>query len=90
MLDNVQSRIQQFFRAEDEIADKMLIKPSDAMVQYSPDVIYGYSNLGVIYLATGKHAPAEKHINQALAIDPNDPIVKGNLKTLKERKKTGK
>jgi tetratricopeptide (TPR) repeat protein len=90
MLSNVQSRIQQLFRAEDGVADKMLIKVSEAMIQYYPDVIYGYSNLGVIYLATEKYDLAEKYINQALAIDPNDPIVKGNLETLKERKKTGK
>jgi tetratricopeptide (TPR) repeat protein len=87
MLGNVQSRIQQLFRAEDEIADKMLIKVSEAMIQCYPEVIYGYSNLGVIYLATGKYALAEKYINQALAIDPDDPVVKGNLKILKQRKK---
>jgi tetratricopeptide (TPR) repeat protein len=90
MLENVQSKIQLLFRAEDEIADKMLIKVSEAMIQYYPEVIYGYSNLGVIYLATGKYALAEKYINRALAIDPDDPIVKGNLKILEERKKSGK
>jgi tetratricopeptide (TPR) repeat protein len=90
MLGNVQSRIQQLFRAEDEIADKMLIKASEVMIQYYPEVIYGYSNLGVIYLAAGKYDLAEKYINQALAIDPDDPIVKGNLKILKQRKQTSK
>lgn len=88
MLGNVQSRIQQLFRAEDEIADEMHIKVSEAMIQYYPEVIYGYSNLGVIYLATGKYDLAEKYINQALAIDPGDPVVKGNLKVLKQRKKS--
>ncbi len=90
MLENVQSKINHLFRAEDEIADKMLIKVSETLIQYYPKVIYGYSNLGVMYLATGKYALAEKHINQALAIDPGDPIVKGNLKILEERKKSGK
>ena len=90
MLKNVQSKVQQLFRAEDEIADKMLVKVSEAMIKYYPKVIYGYSNLGVIYLATGKYSLAEKYINQALAIDPDDPIVKGNLKILKEREKSGK
>jgi tetratricopeptide (TPR) repeat protein len=90
MLGNVQSRIQQLFRAEDKIADKMLIKVSEVMIQHYPDVIYGYSNLGVIYLATGKYDLAEKYINKALAIDPNDSIVQGNLKILKQRKQSGK
>jgi tetratricopeptide (TPR) repeat protein len=90
MLKNVQSKIQQLFRAEDEVADKMLIKVSEAMIQYYPDVIYGYSNLGIIYLATGKYALAEKYINQALAMDPDGPIVKGNRRILEERRKSGK
>jgi tetratricopeptide (TPR) repeat protein len=90
MLENVQSKIQQLFRAEDQIADKMLIKVSEVMIQYYPEVIYGYSNLGVIYLATGKYDLAEKYINQALAINPDDPVVKGNLNTLKQRKKSSK
>jgi tetratricopeptide (TPR) repeat protein len=86
MLKNVQSKIQQLFRAEDEIADKMVIKVSETMIKYYPEVIYGYSNLGVVYLATGKYNLAEKYINQALAINPDDPIVKGNLEILKQRK----
>jgi tetratricopeptide (TPR) repeat protein len=88
MLENVQSKINQLFRAEDEIADKMLIKASEAMIKYYPEVIYGYSNLGVIYLATGKYDLAEKYINRALAINPDDPIVKGNLEILKKRKQS--
>jgi tetratricopeptide (TPR) repeat protein len=90
MLENVQSKIKQLFRAEDKIADKMLIKVSEIMIQYYPEVIYGYSNLGVIYLATGKYDLAEKYINQALAIDPDDPIVKGNLEILKQKKQSSK
>jgi tetratricopeptide (TPR) repeat protein len=90
MLKNVQSKIQQLFRAEDKIADMMLIKASEAMIQYYPEIIYGYSNLGVICLATGKYELAEKYINQALAIDPDDPVVKGNLKVLRQRKKGSK
>ena len=90
MLGNVQSKIQQLFRAEDEIADKMLIKASETMIQYYPEVIYGFSNLGVIYLATGKYDLAEKYINQALAINPDDSVVKGNLEILKQRKQSSK
>jgi tetratricopeptide (TPR) repeat protein len=86
MLENVQSKINQLFRAEDEIADKMLIKVSEMMIKYYPEVIYGYSNLGVIYLATEKYGLAEKYINQALAIGPDDPVVRDNLKVLKQRK----
>ena len=90
MLGNVQSRIEQLFRTEDPVADKMLIKVSEVMVQHYPEVIYGYSNLGVIYLATGRYDLAEKYINQALTIDPDDPIAKGNLKILKRKKQNRK
>jgi tetratricopeptide (TPR) repeat protein len=86
MLENVQSRVEQLFRSKDEVADRMLIRVSEAMIQHYPGVIYGYSNLGVIYLATGKYGLAEKYIKQALAIDPDDPVVKGNLKILNQRK----
>jgi tetratricopeptide (TPR) repeat protein len=90
MLENVQSKIQQLFKAEDEIADKKLIQVSEAMIRYYPEVIYGYSNLGAVYLATRNYDLAEKYINQALAIDPDDPVVKGNLKILKQRKESSK
>jgi tetratricopeptide (TPR) repeat protein len=88
MVENVQSKIRELFRAENETADKMLLKVSKAMIQYYPEVVYGYSNLGVIYLATGNYALAEKYINQALSIDPDDPVVQSNLKVSKQRKKT--
>lgn len=88
MVENVQSKIRELFRAENETADKMLLKVSKAMIQYYPEVVYGYSNLGVIYLATRNYALAEKYINQALSIDPDDPVVQSNLKVSKQRKKT--
>jgi Flp pilus assembly protein TadD len=43
--------------------------------------------LGVLYLANKKYDLAEKYLNQAIAIDPKDEVVKGNLDLLKERRK---
>jgi Tfp pilus assembly protein PilF len=57
------------------------------MIKEYPDVIYGYANLGVLYLANNKFDLAEKYLNQALTIDPNDEIVLGTLSILKERRK---
>jgi tetratricopeptide (TPR) repeat protein len=86
MLENVQERVKQLFNAEKEEADNALKTVAEAMIKEYPDVIYGYANLGVLYLANNKLALAEKYLNQALTIDPNDKIVLGNLRILKERK----
>jgi Flp pilus assembly protein TadD len=54
------------------------------MIKEYPDVIYDYSNLGVLYLAQKKYDLAEKYLKQAIAINPNDEIVKGNLAIFKK------
>lgn len=90
MLQKVQARIEQLFQVKSRVADRMLIKASKAMIRHYPDVIYGYTNLGVISMVTGKLDQAEKYLNQALEIDPDDHLVKKNLQILKQRKQTRK
>jgi len=85
MLENVQARVNQLFHARSEQADQALEAVSEAMIKEYPNVIYGYSNLGVFYLVNGKYDFAEKYLNQAIAIDPKDEIVQGNLSILKEK-----
>jgi len=87
MLENVQARVSDLFHVGGEDTDSALEAVSKTMTIEYPDVIYGYSNLGVLYLANKKYDLAEKYLNQAIAIDPKDEIVIGNLNILKERKK---
>ncbi|PKN10084.1 MAG: hypothetical protein CVU72_02370 [Deltaproteobacteria bacterium HGW-Deltaproteobacteria-7] len=87
MLNNVQAKINGLFYVDSSETDKVVEAVSAAMIREYPGVIYGYSNLGVLYLAQEKYDLAENYINQALAIDPKDEIVSGNLKLLREKKK---
>jgi tetratricopeptide (TPR) repeat protein len=86
MLENVQSKINELFYKENENADNAIESVSKVMIKEYPDVIYGYSNLGALYLAQSNFDLAEKYLNLALSIDPNDKIVKGNLDFLKQRR----
>lgn len=87
MLENVQSKINELFYEGNEDADNALELVSRVMINEYPDVIYGYSNLGVLYLAQKNYDLAEKYLNLALSIDPNDEIVNGNIGLLKQRRK---
>lgn len=87
MLENVQIRLKQLFNVRSQKANNALISVSEIMIKEYPDVIYGYSNLGALYLLNNKYELAEKYLNQAIAIDPEDKIVKGNLDQLEKRRK---
>jgi hypothetical protein len=87
MMENVQQRVNQLFHIGSEEANNALKIVAETMIKEYPNVIYGYSNLGVYYLANKKYDLAEKYLKQAIAIDPNDEIVRGNLGIIKERRK---
>jgi tetratricopeptide (TPR) repeat protein len=86
MLENVQAKISLLFHAEHQEADAAIEDVSEALIEEFPEVIYGYANLGVLYLATQQYASAEHYLNQALGIDPQDEIVNGNLEILRKKK----
>ncbi len=88
MIQNILPRTHAMFRADTPETDKELKKVSKALVKYYPKVIYGYANLGVYHLVNKEYDTAEKYLKQALKIDPNDEIVKGNLQRLEELRKT--
>jgi tetratricopeptide (TPR) repeat protein len=87
MIQNILPRTSVLFRADNPTADEALMNVSQAMIEYYPDKIYGYANLGVLYLARKKYDLAENYFKQALKIDPNDQIVLGNLETLKKTRR---
>lgn len=87
MLENVQIRLKQLFNVRSETTDNTFKTVSETMIREYPDVIYGYSNLGALYLVNKKYELAEKYLNQAISIDPEDKIVKGNLDQLEKRRK---
>jgi tetratricopeptide (TPR) repeat protein len=87
MIENIQSDIEKLFRIEDSIADDALLRISQTMITCYPDVIYGYANLGGLYLAKQEYDKADEYFRKALQIDPNDEIVKANVETLKKRRK---
>jgi Flp pilus assembly protein TadD len=61
----------------------LLNNVSEALIQYYPNKVYGYANLGSLYGATKRHDEARKYYEKALEVDPGDEIIKGNLGHLK-------
>lgn len=87
MLENIQTRTLSLFNVDTPAADDAMLRLSKTMISCYPDVIYGYSNLGVLHLAKKEYAKAEEYLNKALKIDPKDEIVKGNMELLKKSRK---
>lgn len=86
MIENIQARTNELFYVGSKEADRALINISEAMIKEYPEIIYGYSNLGVLYLARKQYEQSEKYLKLAMTIAPNDEIVKGNFKKLQEMK----
>ncbi len=86
MLENVQAKVFTLFQRESQETDTVVETVSKALIREFPEVIYGYSNLGVLYMATQQYDVAEQYLQQALHIDPHDEIVRGNLDVLKKRR----
>ncbi len=87
LIQNVLARTEAMFRAESPAADRELQRVSAALVRLYPKLIYGYANLGAYHLARNELDQAEKYLRQALAIDPADEVVLGNLKVLEKMRK---
>jgi tetratricopeptide (TPR) repeat protein len=84
MIQNVLSRTSKMFYAETAVADESYMKVSKAIIEHYPDMIYGYANLGTIYMAKKQLNLAKINYDKALEIDPGDDIVIANMKKLKE------
>lgn len=86
MLKNVLMRTSRLFHLDTPATDQEFLKISNALVQYYPDTVYGYTNLGIFEFAKGNLPEAEADLNKALAIDPHDQVVLANLERVKEAK----
>jgi tetratricopeptide (TPR) repeat protein len=59
-----------------------LINVFQALIEYYPNKVYGYANLGLLYGATKRYDEARKYYEKALEIDSSDEVVRANLKHL--------
>lgn len=84
MIENVLSRTSSLFHQETDSADQALTDISEALIQYYPELPYGYSNLGTLYLTKKEFSRAEKYLLQAQKVAPQDEIVQNSLAKLKE------
>jgi tetratricopeptide (TPR) repeat protein len=82
MIQGLLQRTAVLFRLESEEGDRLLINVSEALIQYYPNKVYGYANLGSLYGATKRYDEARKYYEKALEVDPNDLIVKSNLENI--------
>ncbi len=87
MIQNIVSKTTTLFHAENQQADEIFIKVSKAMIEHYPNKVYGYANLGTMYLAKKEYEQAERYYKEALEIDPNDQVILGNLEELKRSRK---
>jgi len=83
MIQGLLPRTAMLFRLESEEGDRLLINVSEALIQYYPNKVYGYANLGSLYGATKRYDEAKKYYEKALEVDPSDEVVLQNLKALK-------
>ena len=84
MIQSILSNTYAFFRLNNEIGDNELEKVSKALIQYYPNKIYGYANMGTLYMAKKDYKKAEKYYKKALTIDNTDEIILSNLEHLKK------
>jgi tetratricopeptide (TPR) repeat protein len=82
MIQGLLPRTAMLFRLESEEGDRLLVNVSEAWIQYYPNKVYGYANLGSLYGATKRYDEARKYYKKALGVDPSDSVVKMNLKRL--------
>lgn len=86
LINNILNKTSALFYVNNPQADSALKNISNALIEYYPELVYGYANLGGYYLAHKEYDRAEQYFSQALKIDPDDPIVLGNLEYLEQLK----
>ena len=83
MIENILPRTASMFEANTDLGYQAFLKVSQQLIDSYPDLIYGYANLGVLYLSKKNYDLAKTYLLKAQKIDPSDKIVQGNLKILK-------
>jgi len=84
MIQSILPRTSTFFRLNSEVGDKQLKKVSNALIKHYPKSVYGYANMGTLYMAKKDYDKAENYYKEALAIDSTDEIILSNLEHLKK------
>ncbi len=84
MIQSILPSTSKFFRLNNEIGDKELEKVSNALIKHYPKSIYGYANMGTLFMAKKDYDKAESYYKKAAAIDSSDEIILSNLEYLKK------
>jgi tetratricopeptide (TPR) repeat protein len=82
MIQGLLPRTAMLFRLESEEGDRLFISVSEALIQYYPNKVYGYANLGSLYGATKRYDEARKYYEKALEVNPSDEVVNMSLERL--------
>jgi tetratricopeptide (TPR) repeat protein len=86
MIGNIQSYVNKLFYVGTPESDGAVEKISQTMIKTYPKVVFGYTNLGALYLAKKEYDLAEKNLKMAMDIAPDDEIVKKNYEKLQDMK----
>ena len=81
MIQGLLPRTAILFRLESEEGDRFFINVSEALIQYYPNKVYGYANLGSLYGAK-RYDEARKYYEKALEIGRHDEVVRKNIENL--------
>lgn len=75
----IQDNLYQLFQKENSEADSVLVTTSKSLINYYPNCIFGYNNLGAVYSVSKRYDLAKEYFEKALKIDETDIMVLANL-----------
>ena len=85
MLSVIQDYQYQLYSTENDSLLKNMREIAEAIVTLYPDHVESWSNIGIIYILTGKLDKAIESYKKAESIDPTDVIVLANIAQIYER-----
>lgn len=79
MIENLQSYTNFLFNMQKDVADSALVRISELLIEFYPNLIYGYNNIGIIRSLQGQYEKAQEYMEKASEIDPDDLLVLSNM-----------
>lgn len=86
LIQNILAHCHTLFNAQDPDADRAFEQVARALIEFYPELIYGYANMGIVHMLKRDLDTAEDYLQKALKIDPSDKIVQGNLQWIRENR----
>lgn len=79
LLSNLQANMVKLQQIDAREAEAVYIDAAKAMIEYAPDHVYGYNDLGIMYKILKQPKLALPPVLKAHELEPDDVVVMGNL-----------